>query len=171
MVHHRMSKYQWCPQIWICRLDHHCHYALEPKETYKISNCEYVKTLLGSSSNIFHNWNFIHKSLLICRDISHNKLTIGTTSIHHLKLRAKKFRLTNEQLKEHQWGWCALTRTSNCWCYWKLFHIYLKIFNIRPISYVIAKINQQNFILCLWCTLAIQFSTILNSHKNCQFHA
>ncbi len=110
MVHHHTSKYQWCPQIWIFRLNHHCHYALEPKETYKISNCEYVKTLLGSFGNIFHNWNFIHRSLLICRDISHNKLTIGPTSIHYLKLRAKKFMFTNEQLKEHQWSWCALTR-------------------------------------------------------------
>jgi hypothetical protein len=110
MVHHHMSKYQLCPQIWIFRLDRHCHYALEPKETYKISNCEYVKTLLGSSNNIFHNWNFRHRSLFICRDISHNKLTIGTTSIHHLKLRAKKFKLIDEQLKEHQWGWCAFTR-------------------------------------------------------------
>jgi hypothetical protein len=128
MVHHHMSKYQWCPQIWIFRLYHHCHYALEPKETYKISNCEYVKTLLGSSCNIFHNRNFIHRSLLICRDISHNKLAIGTTSIHHLKLRATKFRLMDEQLKEHQWGWCELTRTSNYWCYQNQLKIVSRLF-------------------------------------------
>lgn len=47
MVHHHMSKYQWCLQIWIFRLEHHCHYAFKSKETYKISNCEYVKTLLA----------------------------------------------------------------------------------------------------------------------------
>jgi hypothetical protein len=26
---------------------------------------------------------------------------------------------------------------------WKLFHIYLKIFNIRPSTHIIAKNNQQ----------------------------
>jgi len=55
---------------------------------------------------------------------------------------------------------------------WKLFHIYLKIFNIGPISHIIEKNNNQQYlILCLWCILAIQFSTILNLHKNCQSHA